>query len=528
MRGAFYPRLFALLTLVLAACSGAPPAPAPVSPQPLSHYSPEPAAHRGGTLVMGDYEMPQHLHPLQATTQAELRLATLLYAPLWGFDDKLEPYPALAMELPRARVSDSGMTLDIRLRPGLQWSDGQPLTTDDVIYTADWLRNRGDPNFQAIVAQERRSDTELVWHFGSVFAPYLLLGVAPLPKHGGASQVASGPFVLSSQIPGQELVFAPNPHYGAGHAAYLDQIVARVYGSKTSEIAGLLNGDAALGFHLLPSDLADLSRIHGSDTLTPAGLEQEFLSPNHGINSATGKAPPWVGDAPVLGALAAALDRNLLNAVAFGRVASPTAGLFPAALRSWGFDGSVPKADLEGARRTLEGDGWRAGSDAVRVKNGRRLEFSLLTVCQSALRKAEEDELVREWAPLGASIQAGCVDRDKFFTSTNPAGAFDIGLYSNTWGPDPAVWATSPLRSWNRCQDAALDAALTSGASTLDPGRRHAAYADAAREWLSYRCTIPLFDWPQVIQRAGRLHNFVANPIAGDETWNAADWWLNS
>ena len=497
----------------------------------LSHYAPEPAAHRVGTLVMGDYEWPQHLHPLQATTQAELRLSRLLYSPLWGFDNQLAPYPVLAAQLPKATATPTGMTLDIKLRPGLSWSDGQPLTADDVISTVDTIKSQGlaaDPGFKLITAQERRSESEVVWHFSSAYGAYLLLGVAPLPRHGGVPRVSSGPFLLSSEIAGQELVFAPNPRYGAGSGARLDQIVARVYGSKTAEIAALLNGDAGLGFHLLPSDLNDLSRLHGSDTLTPTGLEQEFLSPNHGPNSATGKSPPWVGDPAVLAALDTALDRKLLDAVAFGRIATPTAGLFPEALRGWSSDGSVPKHDLGAARRTLDADGWRAGADGVRVKDGRRLRFSLLTVCQSALREAEEQELVRQWALSGAAVDAGCVEHDKFFSSTNPAGAFDMALYSNTWAPDPSAWSAAPIRAWNRCQDRSLEAGLSSGAGTLASGRRRSAYADAARAWLDYRCTIPLFDRPQVIQRAGRLHNFVPNPIAGDETWNAADWWLAS
>ena len=45
--------------------------------------------------------------------------------------------------------------------------------------------------------------------------------------------------------------------------------------------------------------------------------------------------------------------------------------------------------------------------------------------------------------------------------------------------------------------------------------------------WLKYGCTIPLFDWPEVVQRTGKLHNFTPNPGSVD-SWNAADWWLST
>src|SRR6266699_2393046 len=163
-----------LLTLTATvACSGWPPA---------AHPGPTPAAYRGappprlgGTAVLTDFEYPQALSPLTAQTDLELRLAQLLFAPLWGLDPQLRPYPDLASRVPTpanggARVSGDRRTttVDVRLVPGLRWSDGQPLTADDVIFT--W-RALADPavaavrpdGFERIRAMDRRSATEVVW-----------------------------------------------------------------------------------------------------------------------------------------------------------------------------------------------------------------------------------------------------------------------------------------------------------------------------------------------------------------------------
>jgi ABC-type transport system substrate-binding protein len=154
----------------------------------------------------------------------------------------------------------------------------------------------------------------------------------------------------------------------------------------------------------------------------------------------------------------------------------------------------------------------------------------------------EQAALVKQWAELGAQVTASCRSRAEFFASypqkgANAAGRFDLSLYSNTWEPDPSAWApfgessqipssSSPSGlNWNRCQDPAIDRAFAAGGSTLDFAQRRQAYLEGASAWLRYGCTIPLFDWPEVVQRSGKLHNFTPNAGSVD-TWNAADWWL--
>ena len=71
---------------------------------------------------------------------------------------------------------------------------------------------------------------------------------------------------------------------------------------------------------------------------------------------------------------------------------------------------------------------------------------------------------------------------------------------------------------------------------TLDAARRGTlpgavrtgvTFDDAAAEWLRYGCTIPLYQWPSVVQATARLHNFEPNPTLATDSWNAADWWLS-
>jgi ABC-type transport system substrate-binding protein len=96
-----------------------------------------------------------------------------------------------------------------------------------------------------------------------------------------------------------------------------------------------------------------------------------------------------------------------------------------------------------------------------------------------------------------------------------------MALASQQWAADPSAWAAAG----SGCRDQRLDAALGRVTGTLDLAARRAAAQAVEREWLAERCTIPLFEWPEVRQVSGRLRNFT--PVAGAaDTWNAADWWL--
>ncbi len=597
-----------LFAALLAACCCTPFAssPAPARP-PAGAFSPERPAHRGGTLVFSDWEFPDTLNLISATAEVDLRVGGLAFAPLWGLDSSLQAIPDLVREVPTVENGDvklgadgKTMSVDVKLVPGLHWSDGQPITSDDVIFT--W-KAICDPETQAaatagfdhVVSMDRRSDTEVVWNLGpglrgrcgaaadiasGVYAPYLQMGTVMwlMPAHRLAGlnhrdwatdsffikpDVVSGPFSVVESVQDDRITLAPNPRFADGrsapnaysgghgafdHAPYLDKVVFKSYPAKDAMLAGLRAGETDVGFHLTTEDLAGLRSLSGSHTVLTTGLRDEFLNPNHGANTETGKAPPWVGpggeEPAVLRALDLAVDRQALVQQVLGGAGLATRALYPRALRGLG-DAAVsgPGRDLAGARRLLEDAGWKAGPDGVRAKDGRRLAFTLLGLCGNAISARELDLLRQQWAELGAQVKTDCRKRGVFFASfhdggTNATGAFDMTVYSNTWQPDPGSWAAvgassqipgeaSPLgQNWNRCRDPNLDAALAAGEATLQADERRRANLAAQKEWLDYRCTLPLFEWPDVRQVSNRVVNFAPNPSLDMDVWNAADWWL--
>src|SRR5947207_1913138 len=136
---AFLSLLVTIVTATACTATGRPPAAPTAGP---AAYRPSAPPRPGGTAVLTDFEYPRTLDPLTARTDLELRLGALLFAPLWGLDPGLQPYPDLVRQVPTpenggVRVAPGGRStaVDVQLVPGLRWSDGQPLTADDVIFT---------------------------------------------------------------------------------------------------------------------------------------------------------------------------------------------------------------------------------------------------------------------------------------------------------------------------------------------------------------------------------------------------------
>lgn len=545
----------AVALVVAIGCSGGGAA----SPPPIVRaYRPTGAAQPGGTAALADFEEARALHPLAARTDADLRAATLLFAPLWGIGPNLAPYPDLASRVPAASQHGRAMTVDVRLVPGLRWSDGQPITADDVIFT--WralrdssLRSLAPAGLEHLVRMDRRSATEVVWTFDEVYAAYVQLGAAlfPLPDHRLAGvppdalaqdayfarpDVVSGPFTVAQDVPGDHLTLAANPRYAAGraaahaypggdgpfdHAPGLGAVVLQAAPSKTAEVQSLAAQGVDAGFHLLPDDLTDLQAAAGSAPVVTTGLRDEYLTPNPGVDAVTGQAPPWRDDQRVLQALDLALDRNGLVREVTAGAGRPARGLYPRALTGFAPGSPLPAgSDVAAAGRLLTAAGWQPGPDGVRAKDGRPLAFRLVAICGRTGLDRELDLLRRQWLAAGAAVATGCEPRDEL-TSHLASGGFDMALASQQWAPDPAAWAAVG----NACGDRRLDAALGRVTGTLDPAARRAAAQAVEHEWLARRCTIPLFEWPDVRQVSPRLRNFT--PVAGAaDTWNAADWWM--
>src|SRR5436853_5316018 len=150
------------------------------------------APHRGGAVTMALYQEPELLNPYLATQTASLEVAILTVEGLLGVNPKGEYYPQLAAEVPtpaNGGVSQDGKTITYRLRSGLTWSDGHPLTCDDVKFTWEAIvapksgavTTSGYDQIQAVDCPNAQT---AVVRYKEYYAPALSRFRCNLPRHG--------------------------------------------------------------------------------------------------------------------------------------------------------------------------------------------------------------------------------------------------------------------------------------------------------------------------------------------------------
>src|SRR5262245_53300538 len=150
----------------------------------------------GGTAIIGDWQEATQFNPFYLTQVTEANVAAATWATLAVLTHDYKFAADLAVSIPTTTnggvkvpgENGDAMTVTWKLRDGLKWSDGQPLTCEDFRYTWKWVL---DPDNTGVVTAGYDnitdwacpSDTDMVLHFNAIFEGYILLAIAPLPEH---------------------------------------------------------------------------------------------------------------------------------------------------------------------------------------------------------------------------------------------------------------------------------------------------------------------------------------------------------
>jgi peptide/nickel transport system substrate-binding protein len=561
----------------------------------LSSYKPVPGV-QGGQLVFSDWESVSDLNVLASSAATTQEVATgPIWASLWVFDPANNAIPDMVTEVPTTangdvkKIDDTHMDVTIKLKSGLKWSDGQLITTADLSSTIAAICDPAtgavsQTGYQSIATVEDKSDTVEIWHFGpdptgkrcglssplatGIYAPYLLLAFPPVPNHVLSSikhadwatadyftklpSATSGPYMVQNFTPGPaaQVVMVPNPNYGAGrsgapffnHGPYLDKLIYKIYGDKPSQIAGLKSGDTDLGLDLIAKDLPSLTGINGYTTVNATGLLDEFLTLNNGKHP-NGTPSIFNGDKSLRQAIALAIDKTAINTSLVGGIGKPMNGPFVSALSPY-TDTTIPAwtRDVTKANSLLDADGWTKAADGTRSKNGVKLAWVISTTSGNSQRAAEEEQLIKNWADIGATVTTKNWPAGQFFNGFLQGGVvatgnYDMALYANNWGPDPDSFcgtveigqiptAANPAgNNWSQANDPTLDGFCTQGAQSVDINARIGIYKQVQAEWKDFLPTIELYERPDVFSHITNFGNFAPMVNSCLATCNAADWY---
>lgn len=420
------------------------------------------------------------LNPLVGTLESEYRVWALNFDLLIAFDAKTMRPDKRHSLAAGWKPSPDGLTWTYHLRPGLRWSDGQPLTSDDVVWTMNFIRRRVAPaGVAAVKSWEAPDPTTVVAHLKTRSVEMKSLWIYILPKHvwRGADTknwerfapplplVGSGPYTVEKWNPNGTTVMRRNPYFRRANNGP-QRVLMTYYGDGNGAVTDLRQNrlDVMPSATLDAPDAQHLQRASGVRVFqSPAmGLEYWVFNLARNVTSRVNKRV--VQSRAIRLALAWAIDRSKLVQTSLLGYGSPGNTQLP---RSYGrFTLDLADDAMLGfhydparARRILEQAGWKLGSDGVRRKAGVRAEFELAYGGESSEKRAVT--LIRSWArDVGIAIDVRIYDSDKLINMEfNKDGDgtlrpdFDSELWSIGGDPTPefllSLFTKAQIGIWN-------------------------------------------------------------------------------
>lgn len=492
---------------------------------------------------------PDSLNVEIGNQQIDVDLSMFWAGYLLNFDDRNHFVPELATEEPTLRnggIRPDGKTIVYHLRRGVKWQDGAPFTADDVIFSYRAVMNpRNNVNsrtgYDVIDRIQKKDDFTVVVHLKHPWAPFVasfftmsstaypILPAHILAKYPDINHVpfnekpiGTGPFKVTEWQHGTIIKFVANPDYWRGPPK-LKEIDYRPIPDANTVLTELRTHEEDLDFVASESHVKELRAIGGDRVqLVPFNAYAEY---------AFNLANPILADLAVRKALVAATDRQaIIDDITHG-VELLGEGDQPSYL-PW-FDTSIKTEPYDPAlaKRLLDEDGWHAGRDGIRVKNGKRLALTIAITTGSAVGASTAVLLQRWWHDVGVEVGVRTYVAPLMFGGYAAGGIvqtgkYDVAFYSWYSGVDPDdstlfmcdQFPPGGQNTYHFC-DRRLDAAERTALDSYDPAARKRAYDKIQGILVSQRPFLTLWFVRRVNVYNTDLKNF--KPAhAGVEIWN--------
>jgi len=399
---------------------------------------------------------PNTLNPLLARNVAEVDVEGAIFDGLVKLDDRGQLVPDLAIVVPsRANggIAADGVTITYHLQRGVRWQDGAPLTSADVAFTyhaliqsainspytgfyRSYVRRVATPDPYTVVVRLVKPYAPAVGRLfvattdGLIVPAHLLAHSANINHDAfNTHPVGSGPFELQRWDHGSDIVLKPFAGYFAG-APRLHEIDIDVVLNQNSVVSMLESHELDVA-GVIPAQYDSVRKLGGYDTRLVFSTTLRVLSFNL-------RRTPF-NDVAVRRALTLALDRRRISTTTSNGIAFPARTLIPP--NNWAYtdDSSALGYDPQRARATLAADGWVSGPDGIRVKNGRRLAFSLVTYLGTSADHGLPEVLQSAWRSVGADASIRYVPIGLMYgePGITADGLFDVSLDGFPFDVDP-------------------------------------------------------------------------------------------
>ena len=475
----------------------------------VAQSSPSPSTAEK-TFTIGYSQDIDTLNPFAGFLTISYDVYADVYDLLTGWSQKdFSPVPGLAESW---TASPDGKTWTFKIRSGVKWSDGQPLTAKDVAYTFNRVVNGETENaaFYNYVANLKKvtapDDTTAVFELSAADPVMTHMWVPILPEHiwknvsekdagtfDNKEMVGTGAFQIVEQKPGEFVKLKANKSYWGG-APKIDNLVYRIFKNDDAMAQALQKGEIDAVADIGANQFLALKDKPGITTVQATGVSFSEIGFNTGAattdNQPVGDGHPALKDKALRQAIGYAIDQQtIVNKVLRG-LGKPGVGVIPPVYTAYKFDpgASARTFDTAKANSLLDAAGYTKGSDGIRVdpKSGKKLDFRLFGRTEDENSKGVVP-YIQDWMN-----QIGIKTKVQFVTDDKLTDIIAHGNYEMfTWGwgvePDPGFQlstftcgqrdtgtAKDPVAGWSDsfyCNPA-YDALYQQQSNQLDPAKR--------------------------------------------------------
>ncbi len=507
------------------------------------------AQQRGGTLTVGlGYDIDT-LNVYSTGFLGDVQAAVVegLVAP----DAKASYVPVLATQVPTVRnggikiaADGKSMVVTYRLRPGVKWSDGVPMTSADVKFTWETVKN---PKFIAeskdgsedIASIDTPNATTVVVNYKRVAPDFMstLFTFGIFPKHTlegkdlntdtyNEKPLGTGPFMVKEFRRGQYVILERNPYYWRKDSKgvqlpYLDGMVFKIIPDSNTLVTQLRTGEVQMAYGVPYSQVTQLDGVPGLRIVKNSVLSWQHLDFNL-------KTIDAFKDPNVRKAFAYAINKSAISKALGGYPTPINTVVVPVFSYT---NPAVPKYDynLARAQQLLDAAGWKVGADGIRVKDGKRMSFKIMAQAGRSTDEDAEQVIIASLKQAGIELQpdnkSGVAFRDARYK-----GNYDLFYGGWITSADPTYSVFYGSKGVNNGQGYAsgkIDTLLDRAESTLDPVQRTAALRDFQTELMTDLPSIPVTSNPSMIAITEKLGGFVPNPTNMTNFVNSSGWYLN-
>ena len=527
----------------------------------------------GGTVNFLLYEEPDTLNPLVGNTSIALQVSTALLEGLTYNDPDGNFQTALAAELPtldNGGVSEDLKTITWKLKPDLLWSDGEPVTSEDVKFTWEAAKDSANgsafaSDYALITDVQTPDPLTAVVTYSDFNAGYLDQFPWVMAKHaaGEAADMANwdfnrapigtGPFMLTEWAPGEYLATVRNEHYREEGKPYLDGLNFLIVPAEEARTARMIEGDG---------DVMLWAGDEAEQQIEDAGAGMGRIAPGIWIvqmwfnlskpfdGDPSADAPhPILGDIRVREAITKAVNRERINKELLeGRVFdidSPfDVGWLKCEVEPFTYD-------PEAAKTTLDEVGWKdEGGDGIRlargvegVEDGTRLSLNMNGYTGYSTLELIELAVQEDLKAVGIETKLENQEFAVIFGTWDDGsprllGDYDLLVYDSGWfaepgkdivqdfGQDQIPSAENPGgRNITRWLHDGVDEWLTAANTSPDVEVRRENFCNVATALREDVATFPLLQFSEGSVYSNRMHGYTVSTWEY-APWDSENWWV--